>query len=1851
VTLRNKHIKSLALKAKSSPKIFLMLAIAICLFLPQSTYAQVLNNEGAVINVSNAVIDGGDVENTTGEIINEGTINLLGRYWNNANTRGSGYYNVGGDWVNLDFFAPDNSTVQLYGSAVQNVINPPGDDFYNLRINNSGDYNNGAGSKILLNHNIEVLNTLSLDQGNIEYTDRVSDRLYLMNPIANSLIYTSGRIIGKFERGVGSTENYLFPLGSVDYYNPLNLKPNTLDNPGSVLSDFLRPNDLGNAGLPLVDSFAIDTSEIYETFPEGYWSMEANGGFITSDYNVDMDGAGFTDVQPITRVLKREKPAGNWEVDGTHGDVTNSTVAKRDNLDDGIPNNGNHYAFGRARPHIKIQPVNDTVCELSPDGDFRVKASGRRWFNNRLKYQWQIFEGGGWVELNAGHADFDNYTGTDEKELRIVTAYLTMDQNQYRVVITDKHNNDKISDVVILTVEPLPTAIATPQEEVICNDEFTSISVTTDLLLPGTTYILEVLSNGIGVTGASDDAFGDDFTLQQQLNNPGSILDSVIYRIVPYGPSTLYCEGWADTVIIWVNPTPDIDVLLPDSVICNDGSTDFAMTTLNTRIRGDWYYDLTVTPDAGISGARSTDRLDEVSFTETLTNSTSIVQKVEYYFHPVIEPDDAGIHCENGGPNDTLIIVWVNPTPDIDISVPDTVVCNDAITTVTISTLNDSLRGSWFYDISVVNKETGIESPDLSLDSRRIFQGLLDLNLTNNTPDVKTVTYNFHPVIEPDDDGDDCENGVPNDTTITFFVNPTPDLIITELRRSTTEEFIYCNGDSIDFFLENSQTITGNIMYDLRVSLDTAVIYGNKTIEFGRDPNEDFTETLIHYQDNIKDLRYTFTPYIESLTGAATCYGVDYDYDNVDSIDIQMVPVLKSDITPTTYFGDYDIRCFGEIADIDLTPVGGDYRYNYAIEWRADDEDGDNLQQTAYVKGDVLEDLVKGFYYYSITDTLGCFHDTIKEMVEPDLLQVEEFSIVAPECVGAGYKGDIYLDVVTGGADTYDYTYKWISASSLLEKGTDSFLLDQRPADYYVIITDRNSCVYTNEPDELLYHLVAAQPFSAQVIDSSFYGRYDISCYGAADAMVKVTGNGLNEPFDYTWYDEDLNYLNSLDTISNRSPGTYYYQVTDSKGCQTGDNLADSVIRVEITEPDPITFVRPTTDLYGGAWDIKCYGDTLGRINLNYFGGHTEYLDNTFDWTSNDGFGLEPDSSSQDSLIAGTYSLQIEDFYGCIGDTAIVLEEPKPITFTGSLRVNDFGTKNISCFGDKDGEIHLLNLNGGGPKDNQGDGPEDYTYVWKSLSGVVLNDSTVQNLIGIPEGIYSVRVTDVLGCWVEKDTILEEPDSLFAIPGNFINHEVEISCFNGSDGWVSLTPLGGTRPYSYDWSEIGGATDTIISELAAGDYSVTLSDPNGCTNTYEWTLDQPDTIRINSDATDLIECYGDTSTIHISPTGGVGGYTYLWEGIADDSALNGVEDGMYYVLIEDLNGCQVDDSLYLGQRSRIMPEIVVRSDYHGEHISCYGLADASIELIISGGNSLAYTREWSTGSDDDGKSILTGLPAAIYTISGIDASGCAYDTTFEVIQPLLLQLNYTSSDPLCKGAADGNIRLSPQGGTPIDGSPVYNYYFEGIDSLLSAEFLNLEEGVYKAAVTDWNLCTDTMEIELIAPDAIYLEYDSVSAECPDESDGSLVITYIDGGTEPYTINGGMNREFEGLGSGEFIINLVDAQNCTYVDTVTIGSIYQSCLDIPNAFTPNGDGANDVWRLDDDEDGSDMYLYPDAELTIINRWGEIIYFSSNVVNEPWDGTYKGRDLPIDSYYYMLDLKNGDSVITGNVTIIR
>ncbi|MDP4273816.1 MAG: gliding motility-associated C-terminal domain-containing protein, partial [Bacteroidota bacterium] len=118
-----------------------------------------------------------------------------------------------------------------------------------------------------------------------------------------------------------------------------------------------------------------------------------------------------------------------------------------------------------------------------------------------------------------------------------------------------------------------------------------------------------------------------------------------------------------------------------------------------------------------------------------------------------------------------------------------------------------------------------------------------------------------------------------------------------------------------------------------------------------------------------------------------------------------------------------------------------------------------------------------------------------------------------------------------------------------------------------------------------------------------------------------------------------------------------------------------------------------------------------------------------------------------------------------------------------------------------------------------------------------------------------------------------------------------------------------------------------------------------------------------------------------------------------------------------------------------------------------------------------------------------------------------------------------------------------------------------------------------------------------------------------------------------------------VGDSLYTVKITDAHNCFFVDSISVNSIKGNCLSIPNTFTPNGDGYNDTWEIDH------MDLYPKAIVEIYNRWGILLFRSRPGYPDKWDGTWKGKVLPMDSYFYVIDVHNGSKPSTGSVTIIK
>ncbi len=232
-------------------------------------------------------------------------------------------------------------------------------------------------------------------------------------------------------------------------------------------------------------------------------------------------------------------------------------------------------------------------------------------------------------------------------------------------------------------------------------------------------------------------------------------------------------------------------------------------------------------------------------------------------------------------------------------------------------------------------------------------------------------------------------------------------------------------------------------------------------------------------------------------------------------------------------------------------------------------------------------------------------------------------------------------------------------------------------------------------------------------------------------------------------------------------------------------------------------------------------------------------------------------------------------------------------------------------------------------------------------------------------------------------------------------------------------------------------------------------------------------------------------------------------------------------------------------------------------------------------------------------------------------------------------------EPSCAGFNDGSIAVAASGG-----EAPYQYDWQGYQES-TPTLSGIGAGNYTSTVIDAHGCSETLDIELDEPDPIVVEEIVEPAYCPDFSDGSVELI-IFGGTAPYSVEwsaGGETMEsIYDLDPETYSYQITDGNNCTYKGDVVVGYKNDACFIVPEIITPNNDGYNDTWRIDG------LEVYPDVTIEVFDRWGKRVFYSEGY-NEKFDGTFNGKELPMESYHYMIDLKNGTERIVGNLTIIR
>ena len=406
-----------------------------------------------------------------------------------------------------------------------------------------------------------------------------------------------------------------------------------------------------------------------------------------------------------------------------------------------------------------------------------------------------------------------------------------------------------------------------------------------------------------------------------------------------------------------------------------------------------------------------------------------------------------------------------------------------------------------------------------------------------------------------------------------------------------------------------------------------------------------------------------------------------------------------------------------------------------------------------------------------------------------------------------------------------------------------------------------------------------------------------------------------------------------------------------------------------------------------------------GSAQVVATGGTAPY---TYTWSTG------ADTSSIDNLDAGIYYVTVEDADGSTATDSVTIFNAAPMTIS-------ITSTNETATGANDGTAEALVSGGWSP----------YTYAWS-------NGSITSLITGLAPGSYSVTVTDNSSCTAEQSIII----NAFACPGLTLETNILYpSCFANCDGSIAITGIGqGTAPFTYLWDD--GNTTPMILNLCAGDYTVTVTDANGCVITENYPIAPPQELSVNADSTNENAQNQNNGTAWAAPVGGTLPYSYLWNNGSTDSLMLNLTPGTYLVTVTDAHGCTAMDSTKVNAFCTGYTQNSIQNN------NCFDTCQWSITSFIVNGGVGPFTYLWSTG--DTTETSIDSLCPGQYGVT-IQDTGCIYTSNFEIIQPEAIIAVVDSIIHLTDSTATA-ISISV-----VSGPPPYFFSWYGPNGFVSSE--------------------------------------------------------------------------------------------------------------------------------------------------------------------------------------------------------
>ena len=770
------------------------------------------------------------------------------------------------------------------------------------------------------------------------------------------------------------------------------------------------------------------------------------------------------------------------------------------------------------------------------------------------------------------------------------------------------------------------------------------------------------------------------------------------------------------------------------------------------------------------------------------------------------------------------------------------------------------------------------------------------------------------------------------------------------------------------------------------------------------------------------------------------CSGAPYTSDSL---------LLMNNPTQNLTAGDTTL-CAGQSTQLTVT---GGKTYSWTPTAGLSNSGISNPVATPAITTNYIANITWGTCVYKIPQTIHVSSPTVSLSVSPS------------DTVCAGTTIQLSASANNGVAP---YAYLWSNGNTTA--GISSVLSGA----FSVTATDAYGCIATSGQN-----LVELKPTLSATTTN-------VNCYGASTGTVSVTPTAGVAPYSYSW----SNGATAAGLI-NVAAGNYNVTATDSKGC-TATATAGVIQPASVLLP-----VAATTS------NVSCFNGNNGAISLTVTGGTAAYI---YNWAG----GVTTQNRS--NLIGGTYDVTVTDSKGCSATAAATVTEPNQVLSVSAT------ASNINCFGGNTGAINLTAAGGTAP----------YAYNWGG--GV-----TTQNRSNLAAGNYSVTVTDANNCTVSASSVISQPAAALTAaltPSG-------AACFGGNNGAVSSSVTGGTAPYYYSWNN--GASITNISNLAAGNYLVTVTDVKGCSITNSATVIQPSEALNASILVNNISCFGSNSgSANLTVTGGTPAYTYNWTGGVTTQNRTNLAAGNYSVTVTDTKGCSATSAATITQ-----PAAAVSATATSTNVNCFGSGTGSISLNVVGGTT-PYSYNWGGGVTTQNRSNLV---AGNYSVTITDGNGCSTALTKSVSQPAgaLNAAIASQTQVLCFGGSTGSINLSVNGGA----SP---YSFAWSNGATSQSLINAPVGSYTVSVTDLNACSVTISTVITQPaTALSAGLTPTVVSCNGGTNGGIA-TKVNGGTTPYSFHwndGNVTQNRSNLAAGNYQVVITDANGCTVQQSTVI----------------------------------------------------------------------------------------------------